>query len=127
MTTTAGSIGSRVLIPARSRSRKAGCGRRPREHQQLPSSMHVGRSRAPKARGTGLTDRPPAPLSVKPPRPDSAGLPLPSPTPPAELSGVLTMPVLVFADGLLIAASEHMQVERADQLAAVDLAGLASL
>ena len=35
-----------------------------------------------------------------------------------EVSGV-THAVLVSADGLLIAASEHMPIERADQLAAV--------
>ena len=42
-----------------------------------------------------------------------------------EVSGV-SHAVLVSADGLLIAASEHMPVERADQLAAV-ASGLASL
>ena len=42
-----------------------------------------------------------------------------------EVSGV-THAVLVSADGLLMAASEHMPVERADQLAAV-ASGLASL
>src|SRR3978361_2127527 len=35
-------------------------------------------------------------------------------------------PILVSADGLLVAASEHLPVERADQLAAVS-SGLASL
>ena len=43
----------------------------------------------------------------------------------AEVSGV-SHAVLVSADGLLMAASEHMPVERADQLAAV-ASGLASL
>ena len=42
-----------------------------------------------------------------------------------EVSGV-THAVLVSADGLLMAASEHMPIERADQLAAV-ASGLASL
>src|ERR1044071_4022427 len=42
-----------------------------------------------------------------------------------EVSGV-THAVLVSADGLLMAASEHMPIERADQLAAVT-SGLASL
>lgn len=42
-----------------------------------------------------------------------------------EVAGV-THAVLVSADGLLIAASEHMPTERADQLAAVT-SGLASL
>ena len=42
-----------------------------------------------------------------------------------EVSGV-THAILVSADGLLIAASEHMPTERADQLAAV-ASGLASL
>src|SRR3546814_20623394 len=42
-----------------------------------------------------------------------------------EVSGV-SHAVLVSADGLLMAASEHMPVERADQLAAV-ASGLASL
>ena len=42
-----------------------------------------------------------------------------------EVSGV-SHAVLVSADGLLMAASEHMPTERADQLAAV-ASGLASL
>src|SRR5258707_12229940 len=42
-----------------------------------------------------------------------------------EVSGV-SHAVLVSADGLLMAASEHMPIERADQLAAV-ASGLASL
>src|SRR5258705_13836495 len=42
-----------------------------------------------------------------------------------EVSGV-SHAVLVSADGLLMAASEHMPIERADQLAAVT-SGLASL
>ena len=42
-----------------------------------------------------------------------------------EVSGV-THAALVSADGLLMAASEHMPIERADQLAAV-ASGLASL
>ena len=42
-----------------------------------------------------------------------------------EVSGV-SHAVLVSADGLLMAASEHMPIERADQLAAVS-SGLASL
>lgn len=42
-----------------------------------------------------------------------------------DVSGV-THAVLVSADGLLMAASEHMPIERADQLAAV-ASGLASL
>ena len=42
-----------------------------------------------------------------------------------EVSGV-THAILVSADGLLMAASEHMPIERADQLAAV-ASGLASL
>ena len=42
-----------------------------------------------------------------------------------EVSGV-SHAILVSADGLLMAASEHMPIERADQLAAV-ASGLASL
>src|SRR6478609_10772909 len=42
-----------------------------------------------------------------------------------EVSGV-SHAVLVSADGLLMAASEHMPIERADQLAAVS-SGMASL
>src|SRR3954449_11587754 len=42
-----------------------------------------------------------------------------------DVSGV-THAILVSADGLLMAASEHMPIERADQLAAVS-SGMASL
>ena len=42
-----------------------------------------------------------------------------------EVSGV-SHAILVSADGLLMAASEHMPIERADQLAAVS-SGMASL
>ena len=48
-----------------------------------------------------------------------------SPSSPTRCPGV-SHAILVSADGLLMAASEHMPIERADQLAAV-ASGLASL